>query len=249
MNTLFVGHNLIELEQVDSTNNYADQLLAREKVPEGTVILAKQQLAGRGQRGNVWHSAPFQNLTFSLILKPSFLGVEQQFLLSQAVALGLRDFLQELLPGVVSVKWPNDVLFNGVKISGILIETQLRGSILSEAIVGIGLNVNQISFPEEVVATSLKLESGTHFDFKACLSGLCEKLEQRYLQLRSGDQTALQEAYWKHLYRRYEWHPFLHRGNQIQARIVGVESNGRLRLETANHEEILCDFRELAHLP
>jgi len=94
---LFVGQNLLTLKEVDSTNNFLKNLLSNSKpLPEGTVIMAESQFAGRGQQENKWHSEPGKNLTFSILFKPSFLGVLNQFDLTRAISLGVFDALEPI---------------------------------------------------------------------------------------------------------------------------------------------------------
>jgi len=120
---LFVGQNLTVLKETGSTNNYLKDLLSNSKpVNEGTVIMAESQTAGRGQQQNRWHSEPFKNLTFSLLLQPKFLSLQQQFELTRAVSLGVITALQQATGANIQVKWPNDIYYGDKKLGGILIE-------------------------------------------------------------------------------------------------------------------------------
>ncbi len=202
MNTLFVGKNLLELSEVDSTNAFANQLLSSQPA-EGTVVRAAYQSAGRGQQSNVWLSQANANLTFSLILHPKFLAPQRAFALNKVVSLALHQCIQELLPDrTVSVKWPNDILVDGKKVAGILIENHLDQHGIKASIVGIGLNVNQVNFPDELSgkASSLSLEAGRQFDLDAVFTSLLEHLESLYLQLLSGKTERLDFGYLQALY-------------------------------------------------
>src|SRR5687767_2705494 len=110
------GNRIIELADTDSTNSYAARLLHNEIPEEGTVILTHFQRAGRGQRGTGWESAPGKNLLASYILYPTFLSPADQFLLNQAITLGVYDFLTEQTSHNVRIKWPNDILVDHSKI-------------------------------------------------------------------------------------------------------------------------------------
>jgi BirA family biotin operon repressor/biotin-[acetyl-CoA-carboxylase] ligase len=122
-------NRIIEIAKVDSTNLYAERLVNEQNVPEGTIILTHEQTAGKGQGENVWLSEPFKNLTISMILYPRFLPIDQQFLLNEAVSLGVIDFIHTLLPqGSCKVKWPNDICYNSSKLAGILINNTISGS-------------------------------------------------------------------------------------------------------------------------
>src|SRR5581483_6581831 len=114
---------------------------------EGFIVRAVEQYAGKGQRGSSWLSAPGMNLTFSLLLEPKFLSLNNQFWLTKALALALAEFVASVLPNtLVSIKWPNDIYVNDCKIAGILVENILEKSTIKFCIAGIGINVNQDSF-------------------------------------------------------------------------------------------------------
>ena len=140
--TLFCGQIRQYLPSCQSTNDEASALLVKDNAPEGLVVVTDNQMAGRGQRGNVWLAQPGQNLTFSLILKPSFLTATEQFWLNIAVSLGVYDALQPLIGVKLRVKWPNDMYAGSKKLGGMLIENTLHGYHIAASVVGIGLNIN-----------------------------------------------------------------------------------------------------------
>ena len=202
METLFVGKNLLELSQVDSTNSFANNLLS-SKPAEGTAILASYQSQGRGQLKNHWVSQADANLTFSVILYPTFILPARAFLLNKIVSLAIQKVLAQHLSGQqVQVKWPNDILINRKKVAGILIENQLEPSRIRSTVIGIGLNVNQTDFPEEITqtATSMALSTGQSFDRKAIFAELMSSLEALYLRARSGKTEQIDFDYLQGLY-------------------------------------------------
>ena len=159
METLFIGSNIIFLPEVDSTNSYATELLKNVNIAEGTVIHTAHQTQGKGQRGNSWEAQIASNLTTSIVLKPSFLELKNQFFLYQITALACYDLMAELLNNSqydIKIKWPNDILVNKKKIAGILIENVITHSTLNYSVIGIGINVNQLLFTDGINATSLK---------------------------------------------------------------------------------------------
>lgn len=245
-NTLFLGQRFIHLDEVDSTMNYASGLVAKNKPAEGTVVLADFQTAGRGQAGNAWISAAAENLTFSVVLFPSFLRVNKQFFLNMAVSLAVRSVAEELTGQPVKVKWPNDILIHRKKVAGILITNTLRGENLRTSIAGVGLNLNQAAFPPELKnATSLRNEAGRRFDRKASLEMLCEKLEQYYLLLRSGKEELLKAEYLDALFGWRQKRTFYHLDEKpFEAEIVDVEESGKLCLKVGS-ELRRYDFKEL----
>ena len=142
-NRLFIGNNIISLEEVDSTNRYLkDYLLKDNNTIEGLVVVATNQHSGRGQKGNTWQSEQGKNLTFSIFIKPN-IQVQAQFLISKAISLGIVDFLNDVGLSELKIKWPNDIFCKDKKIARILIENTLKGNNVSNSIIGIGLNVNQ----------------------------------------------------------------------------------------------------------
>ena len=140
-----IGIKIIKLDEIDSTNNYTSKLLANSNVIEGTVVVAKAQSSGRGQLSNQWESEYGKNILASFVFYPKFLPVQQQFLLSKVIALGVRDLLT-LFVDKVKVKWPNDIYIDNKKVAGILIENSIMGHTLESSIAGVGININQTVF-------------------------------------------------------------------------------------------------------
>lgn len=199
---LIVGQNLVTLKEVDSTNTFLKNVLANnEPVPEGTVIMAESQVAGRGQQQNKWYSSVNESLAFSILLKPAFLPVTQQFLLTCAISLGIYDAFLPLVGQQLKVKWPNDIYIANRKLGGILIENQVQGSIIRNSIIGIGLNINQKKFPGWVSnAVSLRQILQTDYDLKALLLEICRHIEHWYIKLKHGETSQIQDAYLQTLY-------------------------------------------------
>ena len=233
-NTLFTGQQLIWLPACPSTNSEAQQLLRENQASEGCTVITDDQFAGRGQRGNQWLAAPGENLTLSVIWRPTFLDASQQFLLSQAVALGVYDWALPLLQPAseLRLKWPNDLYYGQQKLGGILIENSLSGAKIQSSIVGIGLNINQRHFALPT-ATSLGALTGRYFQRETLAARLLECLEKRYLQLRAGRVSELRRDYLAALYRYQQWHEYEVAGRRVRGQIVGVEPDGRLAVEIA----------------
>jgi len=233
-------------ERLGSTNAYATSLPTAD-APHRTVIVTDDQFAGRGQKGNTWYAAPGQNLTFSLILRLSGWRAEDVFYLSKCAALMLMQATRELLPqSEVLIKWPNDLLIDGQKAVGILIENQLEGAHLRGSILGIGLNVNQIHFDEAIRqrTTSLKLASGQDFSPRLVLLKLLEAWEPLEELLLARDWPRINRLYLKGLYGYQETRLVRIEDEIMEAMIVGVEASGRLALVIA--EEVrYFDIKEV----
>ena len=230
--TLFTGQQLLWLPECASTNAEAQALVLKNSATDGCTVITDKQTAGRGQRGNRWEAAPGENLTLSVVWKPSFLAAPDQFQLSQAVALGVLDWARGLLgpDAALRLKWPNDIYYGPRKLGGILIENTLSGSTIQYSIVGIGLNVNQRDFGLPT-ATSLAGLTGRTYALPAQARRLLECLERRYLQLRAGRLSQLRYDYLQCLYRYQEPHLYEVDGRQVTGQIVGVEESGRLAVE------------------
>jgi BirA family biotin operon repressor/biotin-[acetyl-CoA-carboxylase] ligase len=206
-------------------------LASQSDLPEGTLVVTPVQTAGRGQQGNGWESAPYQNLTFSILLKPKFLEASSQFQLSIAVSLALQEVLQQYLPQMVCyIKWPNDLYVEEQKLCGLLIENSLKGSRIEQCIVGIGLNVNQTNFATAPHAGSIKQLSGQQAYTEEVLERLLKAIEQQYLLLQAGAASQQRERYLSLLYRREQKHLF--RTDVVwEGTIIGVDAYGRLQIE------------------
>ncbi|HRF80543.1 MAG TPA: biotin--[acetyl-CoA-carboxylase] ligase, partial [Flavobacteriales bacterium] len=161
-----IGDPILTFDSLESTNKTAAELLSLSKVQHGAAIVAREQTAGRGQRGRVWTSEPGADLTMSIVLKPERLRAEDQFVLGKMAALAVAEVVRGLVPGVVRIKWPNDVLVEREKVAGILIKNEIVGELVQSSVVGIGINANSSGFPVDLMATSLLNAGGQHVDLK-----------------------------------------------------------------------------------
>ncbi|EOR94704.1 Biotin-protein ligase [Arcticibacter svalbardensis MN12-7] len=246
---LFIGQNLISLKSVDSTNNYLKNQLAKSKpLPEGTVILAEDQFAGRGQFENKWLSQPGKNLTFSILLFPVFLAPLKQFLLNIAVSLAINDTITSFIGCDCKIKWPNDIYFKDKKIGGVLIENILQGSKWKYAIVGIGINVNQLQFDDRIKnITSLSAIIGKELALDTLLSALSSSINNRYNQLKGNDFENHIEEYKKNLYRYQSMHAYESNGIPFEGRITNIKPEGQLEI-TVGDEVKSFSLKEVKYL-
>lgn len=228
---MIIGSEIISIDNLTSTNSYAIHLLSHGKLPEGTIVQTYYQTAGRGQPGNKWESEEGKNLLISIILYPSTIHPEDQFIISMAISLGIHDYLSLQIPDS-SIKWPNDIYIKNDKIAGILIESSLIGNRIEYLIAGIGLNVNQEKFtgnsPNPV---SMKMITGTDYNTGDCLKELAYHLDKRYNQLLSGKTRRIKDEYISRLYHYHEWTTFRDPEGIFTGRIINVENNGRLIVE------------------
>ena len=253
MKTLFVGQSIIHLESVDSTNSYAAELLRKNKPTEGTVISTFNQTKGRGQRGNTWDSEPNKNVSLSIVLYPAFLHPEKQFLLSKIVSLALYDLMTATVgisdeKNPVKIKWPNDIYCGDKKIAGILIENTLSENAIKSSIIGIGINVNQTTFHNQLNATSLTLIKDQEFALPIIIEKLCEHIEARYLQLKANKKELIDSDYLRHLYQVNEWGKYFSSGEIFEGKILGVLDSGKLKMETREGQVKGFSLKEIQFL-
>jgi len=221
-------NQLIELESVDSTNNYAMARIHEGMASDGLVCLARHQWAGKGQRGKSWLDEPGQNLIMSLVIEPGTLKISQQFLFSAAVALGILDIIQAINSGNWRIKWPNDIYWNDRKAAGILIESIIQGKKWPFAVVGIGMNLNQESFPNEISnAISLKQITKFNYDPVFIASKLVPAIQSYITLLRKQPGKILSE-FNKFLYKRNESVVLEKEKELIATKIIGVNETGLL---------------------
>jgi BirA family transcriptional regulator, biotin operon repressor / biotin---[acetyl-CoA-carboxylase] ligase len=226
-----IGKRKIRFKSLDSTNDYCKNLLARQEVPEGTVIWTPNQLMGRGQETNLWESGKGENLTFSIILHPHFLQVSEQFNLSMIIALGVMEFLDEYIESV-TVKWPNDIYAGTKKIAGVLIENYIIDNTVTDSILGVGININQSRFGDHIPdAISLRNLTSGIYDLEICLDKVCRRIDRWYLLLKQGERAIILNNYTSRLFRLNEKHGYESSDGIFRGYIRGIDDFGQLKIE------------------
>ena len=261
-----IGKPFIELQSIDSTNKYAMGLIHGDHLPEGqgeaqhgTAIFTHEQTAGKGQRGRNWSSEKGLNIALSILLNPSPLRIQDQFQLSVYVATSVCELLSKYAGDEAKIKWPNDLYWRDRKAGGILIENVIGGSDLitlewgvqgSEsgkwkwAIVGIGINVNQTSFPADLAnPVSLKQITGKNFEPVDMAKELCSVLENNYQLLIKGKFEGLFNFYQSHLYKKDEKVKLKKNNRVFETTIKAVSETGQLITEHSIEERF--DFGEV----
>jgi len=229
-----IGQPFIELSEVESTNIYAMERVQANLAAHGIAFFAHNQTAGKGQRGKTWVSEPGTNISLTVVLDCSFLSLSNQFPLSVMAALASHDFLSSHVPQEICIKWPNDLYWRDRKAGGILIENQVRGNIWQWGVVGIGINLNQVSFPERLLnPVSLKQVTGRNFNTVEMAKELCDCLENRYQQLKQGSFEGLLMQYNQYLFKR-GGEVKLKKNNMVFDCVVkGVSATGELLVSGA----------------
>lgn len=237
--------NRFVLGETDSTNNYANRLITAGKAVEGAVVLSHFQKQGRGQRGNSWESAPGENMLASIILFPKFLPAGSQFYLSKITSLAMVDWLHGKVNGV-AIKWPNDIYVGKEKIAGILIETSIQGIFFHSAVIGIGLNLNQLEFSNKLPnPISLRKLTGIEFDPEKTACEVRDILMNWYQKLQAGLADEIDSRYLEKLFLRNEWARFRKDEKLLEARISGIGEFGQLLLEDRSGIQSSYMFKEI----
>ena len=235
--------NTFYTKQTHSTNVLLWEMIREKSLPEGFVVQTDFQTAGKGQVGNSWESEAGRNLLFSMVLYPQRVTVDNQFLLSQLVSLGIKEALDEYTDGI-TVKWPNDIYWNDKKLVGILIENSLQGTKIKSSVIGIGLNVNQKVFvgnaPNPV---SLLQITGRRQNRKLLLTKIRQNIQKLYTEL---SVTKIRAEYAEALYRKDGFYAYRANDETFQAKIISVHPDGQLELETEAGERKGFYFKEVS---
>ena len=240
--------NNVFLDEVNSTNDYAANLIAKSNPIEGTVITASLQTAGKGQIGRRWFSKRDQNVLCSIILYPKFLQATDQFQLNIAVSLAIYDLIDyytELAD--IKIKWPNDIYIGNRKIGGLLIQNSILGKSIHSAIIGAGININQTSFPIDIPnPTSLQLTTGNTLSLDQVRGWLFRFMTKRYLQLKHGMMKVMKKEYLQNLYLLDVLANYQDaEGNVFQGKIKTVGDTGKLVIEMVGGTKRSFNFKEI----
>lgn len=240
---------IIHLKETISTNSDLKSLVSEQKLEEGTILATSFQTAGRGQRGNSWESEQGKNLTFSMLLYPLSITISEQFILSQVVSLGIKKTLDKYTEGI-TIKWPNDIYWNEKKICGILIENALSENSFLHSIIGIGLNINQKEFKSNAPnPISLAQITDQEHDLNTILEETREWILAFYKEADTlGNYKTIQYFYAKHLFRKEGYHPYFDGKEHFEAKIIEVQADGHLILETKEGKLRKFAFKEVQYI-
>ena len=200
--------------KIGSTNTAA-MAAAADCAPEGSVFLAEEQTAGRGRGANSWQSPRSTGIYCSVVVRPK-LPPSDVLILSLAAGLAVRSAIQQVGSRVgADLKWPNDILIGGKKVCGILTEMNAEATRVRYIVVGIGINVNQSSFPKELQATSLRLVTGSEWSRVELVAALLKSLDREYRQLL--EDPGARESIRRRFAENSSW---------VQGKPVRIEENG-----------------------
>jgi BirA family transcriptional regulator, biotin operon repressor / biotin---[acetyl-CoA-carboxylase] ligase len=246
-----IGKPFTELQSVDSTNNYALSRVHEGMAQHGACFFAHEQTAGKGQRGKSWASEKGANLILSIVLKPDFLHVFQQFQVSACAAVAAQKLFSKYAGEATKIKWPNDLYWQDRKAGGVLIENIISSSdgdnTWEWAVMGIGININQTRFSTLIPnAVSLRMITGRQFDPVELSKELCNLVNELYGRLRRGEFHSILEFYNQHLYKKDEITRLKKDTRIFETTIRSVTENGEL--VTSHSMEERFHFGEVAWL-
>lgn len=225
------------VEEAESSNSLAMEWIGKQTMPEFSIIWVKNQTKGRGQGNNSWHSKPNENITISMIVYPVFLKPENFFFLSKITAIATHKLIHSFAKNTY-IKWPNDIYVNNKKIAGILIENKMSQTQLQASVIGVGINVNQSSFPENIPnPTSLFLETKETFSIELIISEWQKCFIEYYQLLISESFEEIDSLYHQHLYMKNKTVHLLTNKNQtIVGSIQKVNNAGELVVQVNNQQ-------------
>ncbi len=241
--------NVIKLNATHSTNSYLLELSKNNDLPDKTLVVAAQQLQGRGQLGTHWQAVSGDSLTFSVFKKMANLHISKQPYLLFAVAIGIRNALEFLMQTRCHIKWTNDIMAGNKKIAGILIENQVKGSSLNSSVIGIGINVNNTGFTNLPKAGSLFLLTKKKYDLDTVMTTVCDYLFESLSLLENNNFAILKSEYEKHLFKKNKVTTFLTAKNvRFNGIVRGVTTLGQLMVEVETEAIETFNLKEITML-
>ena len=233
---------LIKLDAIDSTNSYMKELINYDKIEDYSVIISKHQTSGRGRNKNIWIDKPSMNLNFSMFKHLSNFKIKDKFFLNIITSISVYLLLKKYKIKNISIKWPNDIMAGNKKISGILIENTIRGKLIINSVLGIGININQLCFKNLPKATSIILETGVNNSIEIIAFEL-QKILIRNFKIYKKSPDKLLTNYNTHLFGKGKYSDCCLIGeNKIQYEIIKVNSLGEILLNTIDGKT--KNFRE-----
>lgn len=227
--TKWAGRQVVYYDETDSTNNQAKAAGEKGEV-HGTLFVADRQTAGKGRRGRGWESPSGNSVSMTILLRPEIPPVKAP-MLTLVMALAVADGIRDVLGVDAGIKWPNDIVLNKKKICGILTEMSTEIDYINYVVIGVGINVNQETFPDEIkeTATSLKVETGKPVKRAGVIAAVMERFEQYYEQfVQREDLSGIREAYEACLVNRDRDVRVLDPAGAYEAHAKGINDTGEL---------------------
>ena len=237
---------VLEYRHLDEASSTNDFLRSYAHSADITVLSADFQTKGRGQMGNTWVSNAGENALFSLLVCPRDLKATDGFILSQAMALSIKEELEQYV-GDVCIKWPNDIYVNGKKICGTLIENSLMGKNVGRSVIGSGINVNQTDFPDglAVPPTSLRLQTGKEKPPSDLIRAVVHRFADYYTEILQGRYDRIRELYHRAMYLRGVQCRFQDEGGTFMGAISHVAPDGHIIINDNEGKERRYAFKQV----
>lgn len=236
---------IITLSSTSSTNDYLLSLNTEREL----CVVTDYQTAGKGMGENVWESEQGKNLLFSLLVHPSWLEIQKQYLMSMTHAISLWQALSKYVdnPELLTIKWPNDIYCKDSKLSGTRIDLNLQGFMMQDMVIGTGVNVNQMQFTGSAPnPVSLSQITGKTYAVADILHSILDAFEYNSTVLRDGEEEYIKKTYHEHLYRRKGTHLYRDKDGEFMAEIVEVAANGIITLRRVDGSLSVYEFKELS---
>lgn len=231
--TKWVGTEICYFDVTDSTNTQAKNL-GEGDAPNGTLVVAGKQESGRGRRGRSFESPAGTGIFMTLLLRPE-IEPQNASMLTLVSALAVAKGIEHMVDLPVQIKWPNDIVINGKKVCGILTEMSAQMDYVNYIVIGIGINVGNEEFPEEIkdVATSIYLESGKHVNRAMLIEKIWEEFEDYYeLYEKTQDLSSLVKEYDSYLVNRGQKVRVLDSKEPYEGKAMGITDRGELIVDT-----------------
>ena len=227
---------IIKLDAIDSTNSYLKKLLNKESLDDLTAVVSKHQTQGRGRNGNTWSNKPSLNLAFSIYKRFSDFEIDKKFMLNVISSISVYETLKKYNLINLTIKWPNDIMTANKKISGILIENNIRGNSIKNSVIGIGININQSEFKNLPNATSIFIETGKLNSIDMIAQELQKALEKNF-NLFKINENELIKNYNSLLYKKNETSNFsANEMSKFQGKIIKVDMDGEITIRLSNKQ-------------
>ncbi len=229
LKTQWAGKRIVYFDETDSTNNQA-KVFGEKGDVHGTLFVADKQTAGKGRRGRGWDSPPGESIYMTLLLRPE-ISPERAPMLTLVMGLSVAEAIREAAGIETKIKWPNDIVVDKKKVCGILTEMTTEMMYVNYVVIGVGINVNQQGFPDEIakMATSLYKKTGKVYRRSELIAAVLERFEKNYdTFLRTGDLSGIQEAYDAALVNCGQEVKVLEPGHEYEAVAEGINENGEL---------------------
>ena len=230
---------LIKLDAIDSTNIFLKELIIKGDIKNFTAVTSKYQTSGKGRNNNIWLDEPSKNLNFSLYKEFNSFKIENKFLLNIISSISVFNLLKKHNLKNHSIKWPNDIMSGNKKISGILIENNIRGKLINYSVIGIGINVNQLNFKNLPKATSLHIETGVTNSPELMAEELQQILKLNFELIQENPEKLLDD-YNKFLFEKDKTVNYLTNNKILLGRLIKVNKLGEILIR--NNDGVIEKF-------